>query len=138
MKIILFEFKYYWCIASYLLLGTTRNSICSLKNVIWRFFSNLTLHPLSRTSWKFSWKFFTSHSVSMICKLTPLPSTRSLALVIVQLESALNSLYSYTAVLTAFLITFKLSTRIFERWLYISIVIKFSCASHDRKAKQEL
>ena len=48
----------------------------------WRFAT--TTIPLSRTSWKFLWKFFASYLVSTICKLTPFQ---------MQLESALNILY---------------------------------------------
>ena len=86
-------------------LGATGNSICSQKNIIYVLFLSLPPPPLSKT-WKCLWKFFTSHSVSMTCKLTPLPFSCSLALVIVQLQSVLNSLYFHTAKLTAFMITF--------------------------------
>ena len=49
---------------------------------------------------------FLPHSVSTTCNLTPLPSSLLLTLVIVQVESALNSVHSHTAELTVFIITF--------------------------------
>ena len=61
---------------------------------------------MSRTSWKLSWNFFISYSVSMTCKLIPLPSSCLLASIIVQLEILLNSLYFHTAESAASIITF--------------------------------
>ena len=74
--------------------GATRNSNCSWKNVIWCIVSIVStptpppLHPLSRTSWKF---FILFHGMQIDSFALFL-----LAWILVQLESALNSLYYHT------------------------------------------
>ena len=73
-----------------ILLRGHSNLICSRKNVIWRFVS--TPPPLSRTWWKFLWKFFCLSFSFRNMQVDSFASV-SLALIIVQRESALNSLY---------------------------------------------
>ena len=105
-------------------LGTTCNSICSQKNVIWHFVYTPTPTP------KF-YENFISHSVSMTCKiysftflLLALKCTKYPVLPHCRINSIHNYVLSWV--------------RTYLRDDYISIVIKFGCVHHGRKVKQVL
>ena len=113
-------------------LGTTCNSICSQKNVIWHFAYTPTPtpnpYPLQEHGKKFYENFF-SHSVSMTYKIYsftfPLLALKCTKYHVLP-HCRINSIYNYVL---SWVCTYL-------RDDYISIVIKFSCVHHGRKVKQ--